>query len=201
MISPLIALAPDTDLDPMALIKFWYEGAQANDVDNPAVIALATADSHGRSSNRIVRISEFRDTGLVFTTHAGSLKGLQIEQTGWSAGVMYWPEIGQQVIFSGPTYPLPGEDSDRFWDTRPMSTHPMSAVSLQSEPLLDAEQLRQQAAELEKLQKPLPRPPGFTAYQIEPEVVEFWQEDPGRLHHRLKYTHGNSGWRVEQLQP
>jgi pyridoxamine 5'-phosphate oxidase len=187
--------------DPMGLARLWYQGAVASQVENAALLALATADSRGHASNRIVRILEFRDEGLVFTTHAGSLKGRQLAETGWSSGVFYWPEIGQQVIVSGPTYPLPDDESDALWDARPVSTHPMSAASMQSNPLRDEDELRRKAAELQALKEPLPRPSAFKAYQIEPAQVEFWHNDQERLHHRLKYTRIATGWRVEQLQP
>lgn len=188
-------------MEPMDLVWIWYQGALASKVENPALLALATADSRGHSSNRIVRIVEFRETGLVFTTHTGSLKGKQLAETGWSSGVFYWPEIGQQVIVSGPTKPLPDEDSDALWDARPISTHPMSTVSMQSNPLRNEDVLRRKAAELEELNKPLPRPVAFKAYEIAPTSVEFWRNDQGRLHHRLKYTRTARGWHAQQLQP
>ena len=62
-------------MNPIDLIKVWHDGALANDVKDPSLMSLATADSLGRASNRIIRILHFRDQGLVFTTHAGSLKG------------------------------------------------------------------------------------------------------------------------------
>ncbi|UIK01241.1 pyridoxal 5'-phosphate synthase (plasmid) [Rhizobium leguminosarum] len=195
------ASLPSESMNPIDLIKIWYDGAVANDVRDPAVMALATADSLGHASNRVIRILHFQDNGLVFTTHAGSLKGRQIAQTGWSSGVMYWPELGQQVIVSGPTGPLPDADSDALWDARAHTTHPMSTVSRQSEPLRGEADLRARAKELEHLDRPLPRPFNFKGYLIEPAAVEFWQIGRDRLHLRLRYTQRDRAWHAEQLQP
>jgi pyridoxine/pyridoxamine 5'-phosphate oxidase len=188
-------------LVPMGLIRIWYQGAVAAQVENPSLLALATAGSNGHASNRVVRILEFRDDGLVFTTHAGSLKGRQLAETGWSSGVMYWPSIGQQVIVSGPTHPLDDEDSDKFWEGRPLGTNAMSAVSKQSAPLYVEEELRRRAAALNERKQPLPRPDAFKAYLIRPTVVELWRADKGHLHYRLKYNLTHSGWQSQQLQP
>ena len=114
---------------------------------------------------------------------------------------MYWPETDRQLIVSGPTRPLPDRESDAFWAARPLGPRPMSAVSKQSEPLLCEHTLREQAAALSSSASSLPRPPAFLAYQIEPEVVEFWQADPARLHKRLRYQYTGDGWRTERLQP
>jgi dihydrophenazinedicarboxylate synthase len=201
MNGPSISPLPRTIMSPIDLIKVWHDGALANDIKDPSLMALATADSLGRASNRIVRILHFSDQGLVFTTHAGSLKGRQIAETGWASGVMYWPDLGQQVIVSGPTGQLSDSESDALWDARSHTTHPMSTVSRQSEPLTDEAGLRARAKELERLDRPLPRPSNFKGYLIEPAAVEFWQTGRDRLHLRLRYTQRDASWHAEQLQP
>jgi pyridoxamine 5'-phosphate oxidase len=191
----------DPQSDPMQLIRTWFDGAVAAKVRDPSILSLATADAQGQASNRIVRVLEFRDGGLVFTSHTGSLKGRQIAATGWASGVMYWPEIGQQVIVSGPTKPISAADSDALWAARSIKTHPMSTVSRQSDRLDSETALRQQAADLRELNTALPRPPTWVGYQLEPATMEFWQADPEALHNRLHYERTPSGWRAIQLQP
>lgn len=201
MTGSTVSALPRVIMDPIRLIKVWHDGALANDVKDPSVMALATADNGGRASNRIVRIVQFRNDGLVFTTHASSVKAQEIAQTGWSAGVFYWPELGQQVIVSGPTNPLPDAESDALWDARSYKTHPMSTVSRQSEPLADEAALRARAKALERLDQPLPRPTNFKGYLIALAAVEFWQTGRDRLHLRLRYTQTDTAWHAEQLQP
>jgi pyridoxamine 5'-phosphate oxidase len=46
-----------------------------------------------------------------------------------------------------------------------------------------------------------PLPADWGGYRVTPEVVEFWQGRPDRLHDRLVYRRGDAGWRVERLAP
>jgi len=185
----------------MGLVRAWFDSAVAQAVREPGALALGSADARGRASNRIVQLLAVRDTGLVFASHAGSRKGRDLAETGWASGVLYWREVGRQVIVSGPAYSLPDAESDSLWAARPIGTHPMSVASQQSAPLLDEDALRAQAEELGRAGSALPRPASWLGYLLEPASVEFWQSDPGRLHQRLRYERTDPGWRTNRLQP
>ncbi|MCX5339641.1 phenazine biosynthesis FMN-dependent oxidase PhzG [Streptomyces atratus] len=188
--------------EPMDLLQAWFDSAVANAVREPGALALASADARGHASNRIVQVLTVRDTGLVFASHADSRKGRDLAETGWASGVFYWREAGRQVSVSGPTRPLPDEESDALWAARPVGTHPMSVASHQSAPLLDEDALREQARELGRGGSALPRPDRWLGYLLEPASVEFWQADQeDRLHQRLHYERDGSGWRTGRLQP
>jgi dihydrophenazinedicarboxylate synthase len=187
--------------DPMGLLQAWFDSAVANAVREPGALALASADARGHASNRIVQVLAVRDTGLVFASHADSRKGRDLAETGWASGVLYWREAGRQVSVTGPTHPLPDEESDALWAARPVGAHPMSVASHQSAPLLDEDALRKQAEELGRDGLALPRPARWLGYLLEPASVEFWQADPDRLHQRLLYERDGSGWRTGRLQP
>ncbi|MFB7929728.1 phenazine biosynthesis FMN-dependent oxidase PhzG [Streptomyces sp. NPDC056039] len=187
---------------PMDLLRTWFDSAVANAVREPGALALASADARGHASNRIVQVLDVRTTGLVFASHSDSRKGRDLAETGWASGVFYWREAGRQVIVSGPTRPLPDEESDALWAARPVATHPMSVASRQSAPLLDEDALREQARDLGRDGTALPRPGRWLGYLLEPASVEFWQADPrDRLHMRLRYERDGSGWRTGRLQP
>lgn len=187
--------------EPMPLVQAWFESAVAHPVREPGAMALASAGAGGEVSNRIVQVLAVRDTGLVFASHAGSRKGRDLAETGWASGVLYWREAARQVIVTGPTAPLPEAESEALWAARPPSTHPMSVLSQQSSPLLDEEELRAQARELARVGTALPRPAAWVGYLLEPASVEFWQTDPDRLYHRLRYDRDGPGWRTQRLQP
>lgn len=187
--------------EPMGLLQAWFGSAVANAVREPGALALASADARGHATNRIVQVLAVRDTGLVFASHADSRKGRDLAETGWASGVLYWREAGRQVIVTGPTHPLPDEESDALWAARPVGTHPMSVASHQSAPLLDEYALREQAQQLGRAGLALPRPAAWLGYVLEPASVEFWQADPDRLHQRLRYERDGSDWRAGRLQP
>ncbi len=187
--------------EPLSLVRGWLAEARGRGVREPAALALATADSLGRASNRTVAIIAVTDLGLVFTSHRCSQKGRELAATGWASGVLYWRETGQQIILSGPVVQLPDTESDALWAARPTPLHAMSAATRQSEPLEDVEALRAEAHRLELIGTPLPRPEFFAGYRLQPAVVEFWHASSDRLHRRLRYDREPRGWRTSRLQP
>ncbi|MFB6578175.1 phenazine biosynthesis FMN-dependent oxidase PhzG [Streptomyces sp. NPDC056402] len=190
--------------DPMPLIHQWIAEATAYGVREPRSLALATADSRGRASNRIVAVTEVDDRGLAFASHTTSQKGRELAVTGWASGLFYWRETGQQLIVSGPVSQPSDAASDAFWSGRPVPLHAMSSLSRQSEPLdgtAAVAALRAEAARLEAAGTPLPRPDRFVVYRLAPVVVEFWCADSERLHRRLRYDRQDHGWQVSRLQP
>jgi pyridoxamine 5'-phosphate oxidase len=205
------SLTGETDLDfpeyewpppePMGLVRQWMTTAVEWGVREPRALALATADAHGRASNRIVAISAVTEQGLVFTTHRTSQKARELAATGWGSGLLYWRETGQQIVLSGPVVRLPDGEADALWSARPVPLHAMSTASRQSEPLVDVSGLRDDADRLAALGVALPRPDRFVAYRLQPAVVEFWCASSDRLHRRLRYDRVGLVWRSCRLQP
>lgn len=187
--------------DPIDLLRRWLQVAREQGVREPGALALGTADSHRRSSSRIVQVSSITADGLLFTSHDGSQKGRDMAATKWASGVLYWRETSQQLTFAGPVQRLSGTESDALWTARPSSTHPMSVASRQSEPLEDEEALRAEAQRLADLGQPLPRPAAWSGYHLRPAMVEFWCGRPDRLHRRLRYDREGNVWAARRLQP
>jgi pyridoxamine-phosphate oxidase len=187
--------------DPNGLVKAWFEAAKAAGVREPGVVALATAAANGRVSNRIVQTIKLTDGGWVFTSHAGSQKGRDIETTSWASGVFYWRETSQQLIIAGPVHRLTGSASDELWFARHPSTHPMSVAAQQSDLLEDEEALRAEAQRLADSGETLARPEAWLGYEMKLAMVEFWQGSPDRLHRRLRYDREGDSWTSHRLQP
>lgn len=190
--------------EPMGLLASWLETSSAHGVREARALALATADAQGRSSSRIVVINSVSDAGIVFTTHADSQKGRELAENPWASGVLYWRETSQQITLAGPVRRLPDAEAEVLWSARPVFTHAMSTVSRQSRPLDDLDHvaaLRAKARELSELERPLPRPASYAAYQLAPASVEFWANGTDRLHERLRYDRTGGGWEISRLQP
>ncbi|MEV7193602.1 phenazine biosynthesis FMN-dependent oxidase PhzG [Streptomyces sp. NPDC093510] len=190
--------------EPMGLLATWLKTATEQGVREPRALALATADERGRPSSRILAINQVTDRGIVFITHAGSRKGRELAANPFASGVLYWRETSQQITVSGPVRQLPRSEAEALWAARAVFTHPMTTVSLQSQPVRDLdhfEQIRAQALELGAPEKPLPCPEAFVGFCLEPDAVEFWGNGTDRLHERLRYDRTDSGWSVSRLQP
>lgn len=187
--------------DPIPLVQAWFKAATEQGVREPGVLALATANAGGQSSNRIVQTIRLTGRGLIFTSHATSPKGRDLAETGWASGMLYWRETAQQIILTGPVERLADAECDDLWHARAPGTHPMSVAAVQSEPLADEEALRAQAQRLADSGEPLPRPDAWVGYELVPSTVEFWHGNPDRLHRRLRYRRDGAAWTSVRLQP
>jgi pyridoxamine 5'-phosphate oxidase len=50
--------------------------------------------------------------------------------------------------------------------------------------------------------KRIPLPPHWGGYCVKPEVIEFWQGRPNRLHDRFRYRlQADGAWLIERLAP
>ena len=47
----------------------------------------------------------------------------------------------------------------------------------------------------------VPRPPHWGGYIVIPDLIEFWQGRPSRLHDRIQYRLLDGGWIRERLSP
>lgn len=191
----------DPPPNPLTVLRRWLAVAETARVREPKALALATSAADGRTSTRIVAFNEIDDQGLVFCTHSTSRKGRELAATGWASGLLYWRETGQQIMIGGPVMLLEEEASETWWFSRPVPMHAMSTASQQSAPLVDANALREEVANLLALEVALPRPARFAAYRLAPHEMEFWAASSDRLHRRLKYDRDGGSWQITRLQP
>jgi len=59
--------------------------------------------------------------------------------------------------------------------------------------------------ELPEFDQPPPEPLALLerwgGWRLDPDLIEFWHGSPSRLHRRLLYIKGESGWSHQRLQP
>jgi pyridoxamine 5'-phosphate oxidase len=165
---------------------------------------LATAAPDGAPSARMVLLKGVEERGFVFYTNYESRKGRELAANPRAALVFHWPQTPRrQVSVGGSVERLSARESDEYFSTRPFGSRIGAWASRQSEVIAGREGLERSFAELEAehAEGEVPRPPWWGGYVLRPDMVEFWQNRPNRLHDRLRYRRSDGEWVLERLSP
>jgi pyridoxamine 5'-phosphate oxidase len=200
--------------DPVRAASLWLGEAEALGRRNANAMALASVDSAGRPSVRMVLLKELAPLGYaVFYTNYGSRKGKELLATRRAAGVLYWHELGRQVRFEGPVVRSPDAESDAYFATRPTASQINAWSSEQSRLLPDPAALEERAAAVTSkvVDGQLPRPEAWGGFRLWLESIELWVEGRDRFHERIRYerrleardayTFETGRWNWQRLQP
>jgi pyridoxamine 5'-phosphate oxidase len=189
--------------DPLAELVRWLRRARRAGIHEPEAMALATADTRGRPSSRMVLLRGLDERGLVFFTNYRSRKGAELERQPQAAALFYWAPLSRQVRVEGRVRKVTETESDSYFSQRPRGARLAAWASEQSEPLRDRDRLVKRFALIrERFRgREVPRPPHWGGYRLEPRTIEFWRARPHRLHDRVLYRRGATGWRASRLAP
>lgn len=197
-------LSPEECLEkPLDQLALWLDEAVKAQVNEPTAMNIATVDTTGRPSARVVLCKGIENGRIVFYTNYESRKGTQISSNPNVALTFFWPELERQVRIEGVVEVLPSEISDDYFASRPYASRIGAWASLQSEELTNKAQLVGRVAQYSlKFVGHVPRPPHWGGYGVIPCRVEFWQGRPSRLHDRVLYEHDAEGhWHRKRLYP
>lgn len=189
--------------EPLGWIQIWIDDAVAAGCREPGAMTLATVDAQGRPSARVVLFKGLVDGSIRFYTNSRSRKGAELREGAPVALCFWWDQLYRQLRVEGPCHPLPGEVTDAYFASRPHGSQVSAWASAQSESIASREALEGAFADAEQrfAGREVPRPPHWWGYRVEPLRVEFWQGQSNRLHDRLQYDLGASGWSSARLQP
>jgi pyridoxamine 5'-phosphate oxidase len=193
-------------LDPIERFDALLAEAQALErerLPEPTAFALATVDSAGRPSVRMLLLKGVEDGGFVFYTNLESRKGRELRAHPAAAMCFHWQPLEIQVRIEGITTSVARVVADSYFASRPRGSQLGAWASLQSQPIDPPGELERRVAELERKfeGKPIPRPPHWSGFVLSPRRIEFWKNRANRLHDRHLYEHTPEGWTLSILYP
>jgi pyridoxamine 5'-phosphate oxidase len=188
--------------DPIAQLQAWLAEAREA-VPQADAMTLATADSSGRPSARIVLLRGIDERGLAFFTSRASRKGEELRENPRAAVVLHWWELGRQVRVEGAVEDVDEAESAAYWSSRPRASQIAGWASPQSQTLATRSDLEARVAEAEQRfgGSKVPLPAFWGGYRLLPESIEFWMHRDNRLHDRIRFVRSGAGWRSERLGP
>lgn len=188
---------------PFVLFKQWYEEAFQAKIFEPNAFALGTADLKAMPSVRMLLLKSYENGGFTFFTNYDSLKAQHLKENPHAAMVFYWSELERQVRIHGKVEKIPSNESDQYFDARPIGSRLGAWASPQSQPIESRAWLEKKHFEFrEKFARGrVPRPANWGGYKLVPNSIEFWQGRPNRLHDRILYQLTDEGWKILRLAP
>jgi pyridoxamine 5'-phosphate oxidase len=221
----LPALLPANPLEIAAqwLVQAQREAAQPN----PNAMVLATVDSRGYPSARVVLCKEIaaQQGYILFYTNYRSRKGSELQSNPRAAVVFHWDHLHRQVRAEGQVEALSDADSDAYFRTRAWQKQLGAWASQQSQPVQSREALVEAvvrearrfgipfdgpgSAEPDHISVEVPRPPNWGGYRLQVDAIELWVEGEYRIHDRARWTRAlvdgrsnpNAAWASTRLQP
>ena len=190
--------------DPIDLFRTWLAEAEASEPNDPNAMSLATTTAHGMPSVRVVLLKGLDDRGFVFYTNKQSRKGGELTANQHAALLFHWKSLRRQIRVEGPIEDVTDAEADAYFNSRSRISRLGAVVSDQSRPLPDRRELEMRLAEVEARYpgEQVPRPAHWSGYRVLPDVIEFWQDMPHRLHDRMVYRReGERSWQTTRLYP
>lgn len=195
----------DLAADPMTMFAGWFDEVRQAGIYEPNAMVVATVSPDGQPSSRMVLLKGFSDEGFVFFTNRASRKGVELAVEPRCSLLFPWHPLERQVRVEGTATVLPDEDVTAYFASRPRGSRLGAHASHQSRVVASRDELAAAYAEADAaFPDDVPVPPEWGGYRVRPEVVEFWQGRPGRMHDRLVYLRAGPGlgaWRTERLAP
>lgn len=194
----------DISEDPIQLFRQWYADAETAEPEYPNAMTLATADSSGRPSARMVLLKDVDERGFVFYTNLASHKGRDLAENPHAALVFYWKSLTRQVRVEGAIEAVMDDEADAYFASRPRLSQIGAWASKQSQPLEGRFELEKRVAKYTAKFNigAIPRPEFWSGFRLVPDRIEFWKEEAFRLHDRTLFSRAGGGaWTTEKLFP
>ena len=189
--------------DPLDLFVNWYNQAKKTEINDPNAMNLSTVSEKNRPSSRIVLLKSFNKDGFVFYTNIQSKKGKSLQNNKYVALNFYWKSLHKQIRIEGSVFKISNKKADKYFNSRPLDSRIGAWASAQSKVLKNRDDLIKNFETFKKkfTKIQIYRPNYWTGYIVVPNLIEFWQEMPFRLHDRVEYKKIGNMWKSRNLYP
>ncbi len=191
--------------EPFELFAAWLKDAAKHEINDAEAMALATVDSQGLPNVRMVLLKGVSPEGFVFYTNYESAKGIELLGSGKAALCFHWKSLRRQVRVRGPVAPVPAEEADAYYASRPRGSRIGAWASQQSRALESRFALEKAVAAYTARYAigEIPRPAHWSGFRLTPVEIEFWHDRPFRLHDRVQFrrTVPGEAWVKTRLYP
>jgi pyridoxamine 5'-phosphate oxidase len=188
--------------NPFRQFSKWFDEVLKSDFLEPNAMSLSTVSLDGKPSSRMVLLKEFDERGFVFFTSYKSRKGTELNHNPSAALLFWWDKLERQVRIEGIVEKLTHEENQDYFKTRPYKSRIGAWASPQSSVIASREVIVKEFLKyLIKYKTNPPVPDFWGGYRLIPEVFEFWQGRPNRLHDRIRYRRLKNKWKIERLAP
>lgn len=197
----------DLAADPIEQFELWLKQAIDAGMQDPTAMTVATVNTDGQPSQRIVLLKQVDAKGFVFYTNYESHKAQDIAVNPLVSLHFPWHALERQVKICGRAEKVSTAESLKYFSSRPEESQLAAWASAQSRPVSSRQLLMQQFnAMKEKFkQGKIPLPDFWGGYRVVPTSIEFWQGGANRLHDRFQYTRTETGsdndWLIARLAP
>ena len=189
--------------DPLVRFRSWFRAARDAGILLPEAMTVATADSDGVPSARMMLLKEVDEQGFVFFTNYGSRKAGELDETSRAALVFHWAVLQRQVRVEGKVNRVSEEESRLYFATRSRGSQLGAWASKQSEVLDDRSTLERRFTSMRDRfsGQDVSLPQHWGGYRLIPQRIEFWQGRADRLHDRIFYERAGDRWETGRLHP
>ena len=187
--------------NPIDLFIDWFNFEKSNNYKDANACVLSTVNSDNIPSSRVVLLKYLKNDEFIFFTNYNSNKGKEISCNNNVCLNFFWVNSERQVRINGKATKISDDDSNDYFNSRPIESQIGSCVSSQSE-IIDIDHDFTNDIERFKLlheNKKIKRPNHWGGYSINPHKIEFWQGRPSRLHDRLLYEKCKNDWVFKRL--
>jgi pyridoxamine 5'-phosphate oxidase len=189
--------------DPFKRFDEVFSRARDSGTELPERMCLATASLDGTPSVRMMLLKDFDVHGFVFYTNFMSRKARDLNENPRAELCFHWVMTGEQVRVAGTVTQVSDEEADAYFASRDHESQVGAWASKQSGKLESREVLIREFEAMKKQlgDREVARPPHWSGYRLRPERIEFWLNQPARLHDRELYEREGDDWKVTRLYP